>query len=113
MATTEAIVSETSATIIESCALDPVALSASCSQTIIANAYGPMNAVTHIYNLTGQYYYQYDVLATAGVHKLDNPKKNAKTCKAVSSNSSASNTVQGTVVMVIIVLSILGIAVLL
>lgn len=86
IATTPAIVSETSATVTESCSLDPAASSAACVQTIVANGYGQNVATTSSFNLTGQYYYQYAVAATAGVKKLDA----SGTCDASSSKSGAT-----------------------
>ncbi|KAK5125085.1 hypothetical protein LTR08_005447 [Meristemomyces frigidus] len=108
IATTQAIVSETSATVTESCALDSAALSAACVQTIVADGYGQHNAITSSYNLTGQYYYQYNVAATAGVKKLDN----GGTCKAAGSSSSgaAGASIQGALAMGAVVLAILAVA---
>ncbi|KAI7543703.1 hypothetical protein KC331_g7245 [Hortaea werneckii] len=69
-ATTEAIYSETSATITESCDLHTAESSAQCYQTIAESNYGRDNLKTISFNLTGTAYYEYDVEATAGVNKL-------------------------------------------
>lgn len=71
IATTEAIYSETSATITETCTLDSARTSASCVQTIAESNYGQGVARTTSFNLTGSDYHQYDVEATAGSAKLD------------------------------------------
>lgn len=68
--TTPAIYSETSVTIVETCALDSSASSASCVQTIEGAGYGQSNVMTKAFNLTGQYYRHYQVAITAGADKL-------------------------------------------
>ena len=112
IATTQAIASETSVTITETCSLDPTASSASCVQTINADGYGQQIARTTAFNITGQYYYQYDVSVTAGANKL----KNNGACSAEKSSHSGAasvSPVRGTIVMGAVVLTILGMAVML
>ncbi|KAF2206224.1 hypothetical protein CERZMDRAFT_53642 [Cercospora zeae-maydis SCOH1-5] len=66
--TSAAIYSETSATMHESCALDPAKASASCIVTVVDDNYGPTPlSKTISYNLTGTAYYVYGVAITAGV----------------------------------------------
>jgi len=69
-ATTPAIFSETSGTVTESCSLDAGASSAACVQTMVASGYGQNIVTTTAFNLTGQYFYQYQVAITAGANKL-------------------------------------------
>ena len=84
VATTPAIFSETSATITESCSLDTAATSAACMQTVSAGGYGQDIATTTSFDLAGQYYHQYQVAVTAGVHKL----ANGGDCKAVKKSAA-------------------------
>lgn len=105
IATTPAVYSETSVTITESCNLDSSASSAACTQTIVADGYGQSVATTTSFNLTGQYFYQYNVAATAGVKKLDN----SGTCDASGSSSGAASLgLQGTLAMAAVIFATLG-----
>ncbi|KAK4550532.1 hypothetical protein LTR36_000111 [Oleoguttula mirabilis] len=109
--TTEAVFSETSATITESCSFDNAASSAACVQTIFADGYGQNVATTTSFNLTGQYYHRYAVEATAGVKKLDG----TGSCSGSgSSSSSASNIgLQGTLAMAAVIVTTLGMVIVL
>jgi len=92
--TTEALFSETSATITESCSIDPSATVALCTQTIQASGYGQANAVTTAFNLTGNNYHQYQVAITAGTKKLSGSDQ----CKAVQ--GGAASTTPSSVLMI-------------
>ena len=110
MATTEAIYSETSATITESCSLDSAAKSAACVQTIDAGNYGQDIASTTSFVLTSQYYYTYAVGVTAGVKKLGS----GGSCSAKGSSSGAATVgLQGTLTMGAVLLGTLGLLVVL
>jgi len=69
LVTTPAIVSETSATVTESCHLDTLHVAAQCEATIVASQFGNSITNTIAYNLTGPDYRVYDVLLTAGASK--------------------------------------------
>ena len=110
MATTEAVYSETSATITESCSLDSAASSAACVQTIGENNYGQNIASTTSFNLTAQYYYTYAVGVTAGVKKLGGDGS----CSAKGSSSGATTVgLQGTLVKGAVLLATLGMVIVL
>ena len=103
-ATTPAIFSETSATITESCSLDTSATSAVCVQTVSAGGYGQNIATTISFDLSSQYYHQYQVAITAGAHKL----ANGGTCKAKSKSAAPVGATISVIVMSATVLVSVG-----